>query len=426
MAGVGYSHLEALVGGGVDDIRLTDPLTGAGLFTTNTDPNVVGIDPLTGLDSPAGTDMGFGSALRRMIQTGLYNSDFSLPPQDTSKPINSDTSSADYNPLPYWRLQDDSNGAITVWWVEDATAPGGGRIRFDVVAGASSDEAYLEQLAPVVGSTGRSYAADLWSTWVAGTSNALGIFARAQFLRRDAVTTTGSEIAPTTTWSIVVSNSPYTYPSEAGYSGGYTVPADAGYQRVRIGVWRNGASAALAGSMYLAEAFVTIGHISHSLVDVTAPSNPTGRLFKSGGFSILDNSTSGAGRLTMSDDGSSLSGHIALNNYEFASITANQDDYNPGGWDTCSVLILDPNAARNITGFDAPSDSKQGRVKWIYNIDDTFSITLVHASGSSSANNQIYGPNNADIVLRPRGGVMLMWIGDVGGSAIRWRCLSER
>ena len=91
--------------------RITDPVTGAGHFNANTDPNVVGIDPLTGSEAPAGTDVGFGAATRRFLTAGVYNGDFAVPPSDPPGAIVSDTADADYNALPYWRAYRPDNGS---------------------------------------------------------------------------------------------------------------------------------------------------------------------------------------------------------------------------------------------------------------------------------------------------------------------------
>ena len=98
--------------------RIVDPISGAGLFTSNTDPNVVGVDPLTGVDSPIGTDVGFGAAVRRWVQAGVYNGDFSVPPTATGSQIEDA-----YNMLPYWSFQPTQSGQI-IAFVEPATDAG--------------------------------------------------------------------------------------------------------------------------------------------------------------------------------------------------------------------------------------------------------------------------------------------------------------
>lgn len=87
--------------------RLTDPSSGAGIFNPNTDPAVVGVDPLTGVEAPSGTDMSFGAPVIRQVLTGVINGDFVvLPPlgsvgsgDSRDWAIDSDPASATYNPL---------------------------------------------------------------------------------------------------------------------------------------------------------------------------------------------------------------------------------------------------------------------------------------------------------------------------------------
>ena len=78
-----------------------------------------------------------------------------------------------------------------------------------------------------------------------------------------------------------------------------------------------------------------------------------------------------------------------------SQITADQDNYAPTGFSTCSVMRLTVDAARAITGI---AGGAAGRHILILNIDATNSLTLKHDTTSTSAN-RFYCPNNADIVL---------------------------
>lgn len=166
--------------------RITDPLTGAGLFTSNTDPQFSGLDPITGGTAPTGTDVGFGAALRREIAAGVKNGDFALGPPDITMPISAD------NPLPYWTWTPSSDAHVIPTWAASATGSGGS-IKF-TCSTSSSNEGYLEQLVPINASSAKSYAIMAGAWFTAGTGAIPDGNAAGQLLAVDAVTTTGSEI----------------------------------------------------------------------------------------------------------------------------------------------------------------------------------------------------------------------------------------
>ena len=96
-----------------------------------------------------------------------------------------------------------------------------------------------------------------------------------------------------------------------------------------------------------------------------------------------------------------------------SQITADQDNYAPTGFSTCSVMRLTVDAARSITGI---AGGAAGRHILILNIDATNSLTLKHDTTSTSAN-RFYCPNNADIVLLKNSGAWAWY--DTTSS--RWR-----
>lgn len=183
---------------------------GGGLVTTNSDPNLVGIDPLTGTAAPTGTDVGFSAPLRRFIHTGVLNGDFSQPPPSTAEPI------SDSNVLPYWTWVPPSDGSFTLTLVADTGAASGYALQFNGST-ASGQDCYIQQLIPVPMSQGQQYRvlasfyaedADYW--W--------------QFLKADGVTTIGSAI----------------FAAGSGVAGERKidiglVPTNAAYLRLRVG-----------------------------------------------------------------------------------------------------------------------------------------------------------------------------------------------
>lgn len=106
-----------------------------------------------------------------------------------------------------------------------------------------------------------------------------------------------------------------------------------------------------------------------------------------------------------------------------AQITADQNDYNPTGLGTATVLRLNSNASRNVTGMNNPPAPTDGIVRILINVG-TFNIVLKDNSASSTAANRfILG---ADLTLTPSQAVALWYdstssrwrpVASVGGSA---------
>ena len=80
-----------------------------------------------------------------------------------------------------------------------------------------------------------------------------------------------------------------------------------------------------------------------------------------------------------------------------AQLTGNVDDYAPTGLSTASILRLDSDAARTVTGISAAVTVLR---KKLINIG-AFDITLAHQSSSSVAANRFTIPGGADLVLEP-------------------------
>ena len=210
---VGANALEPIGSGTTDGVsgRITDPVTGAGMFNPNTDPNVVGIDPLTGVDSPAGVDVGFASTSRRFILTGLYNSDFANGPSEwPDQPIVGDTSSGEYNPLPYWRAL--VAYTVPVRWSSGNATPSGALLTFTLNGAGASDETYLEQIVEVGNS--QDVASETVPVLTIESRTAGTAFVRAQYLKAD-LTPVGSERETTATAAGVIAVLPAAVPDEA-------------------------------------------------------------------------------------------------------------------------------------------------------------------------------------------------------------------
>ena len=99
-----------------------------------------------------------------------------------------------------------------------------------------------------------------------------------------------------------------------------------------------------------------------------------------------------------------------------SQITANQNDYNPTGLSTASVLRLSTDASRNITGLQGGSD---GRVVMLENVG-SFDFVLKDSDAGSSAANRF--ALDADITVRPDWCVMLKY----DSTASRWRMIGSQ
>ena len=90
---------------------------------------------------------------------------------------------------------------------------------------------------------------------------------------------------------------------------------------------------------------------------------------------------------------------------------ATEDDYTPTGWDTATVVRLNPAAASSITGFDGTASVVR---KTLFNVS-SFNITLRDEDVNSSASNRMALPG--DIIIQPNGGVDLVY----DSTSSRWR-----
>lgn len=125
---------------------------------------------------------------------------------------------------------------------------------------------------------------------------------------------------------------------------------------------------------------------------------------------LFGGSGSGGGGGTVTDLPSSLtlSGDISP-----SQITSNQNDYSPTGLSTATVLRVNTDASRNLTGLAGGAD---GRIAVILNIG-SFNLVLKNAdSGSSTGNRFAIG---ADLTLGADQGVALIY----DSTSSRWRLL---
>ena len=206
--------------------RLTDPYTGIGLFTTNANPLVSGIDPYTGASAPVGTDVGFGSLVQEYIISRVLNGAFAAGPPDPDSPVGED------NVLPYWKFVQESGSAFTARW--SLSAANVGLVTFAMASGAAGDRAYLEQYVRISPNTSATWIHDVMP-FAAGDGVSVDAYAAAQFLD-GTLAATGSAVSSATLSSI---GEPL-YPNLTG------IKADGFYIRVRIGAQRDSGAATTA------------------------------------------------------------------------------------------------------------------------------------------------------------------------------------
>ena len=96
-----------------------------------------------------------------------------------------------------------------------------------------------------------------------------------------------------------------------------------------------------------------------------------------------------------------------------AQITSNQDDYNPTGLSTASVLRLTSDATRNINGLVGGAD---GRIITLANVG-SFYIILVAEAGTSAAANRF--ATTVNVSLLPNGAATFLY----DSTTSRWRLL---
>jgi hypothetical protein len=112
------------------------------------------------------------------------------------------------------------------------------------------------------------------------------------------------------------------------------------------------------------------------------------------------------------------------------ALAARADDYGPTGWNTATHVRQDVTGDQSISGFATAvvvGSVLPVQTKYLLNISTTNTLTLLHDSAFSSADNRIRCPGGVDFVMPPSSGVVIaqepapgpIWrvvsIGDTGG-----------
>jgi len=334
----------ASVNGSIGDdqntaLRLVDSSTGAGILTTNTDPNNVGVDPVTGADAPVGTDVGFGSMFRRLVHTNVINGDFGVAPPSgaysgsgdpTPYLIDSDSGSATYNPLPGWTWTPSTTSPQTAWIETTATA-GSGSVFHSTKADPLTGAGILAQLIPVPASKGQQYRVLLSSYIQADIGSGSTPDISYRFYRADATTAIGSVVTKQTNAGSAVETKVDVglVPENAGYLFVYlTLPANDAFtiQEVRAAFLPAEASLGLKSN---AAALGAITTTQTRVVGITVPAGSftVGSTYRLTGYGVITSTVANAVTFRVRCGPTTLTGNIAGSRAPNATTTASADGF---------------------------------------------------------------------------------------------------
>ena len=367
---------------------------------------------------------------------GIPNGGFAVGPANSAENIEPAN-----NPLSDWLGPVQvSGGAFTAQWVTDATVTYGRVLRMTLHPGAASDEGYLQAIAPV-GSGSALYTTIDPTAIVDNSTGDTGMVAKITFQYLTATgTTTGAAISETTANNKAAPA--LLTPTNSGTF--LTTPADAAYIRIRIGMARNTAAATANGSIDF-HAVHLLRYIRHLLVtDGIAPATyePL-KLFQQNGTVYLQSGSGNATDLALAGPAGdafleaanavslsagtnialsagagqiNIDAGLNLTTVDTISFSTRQDNL---AVDTSAIMVWLTNtagASRSVTGIVAPA-AGASHVHYLFNVSSsTNPINLANEDVNSTAANRIRGPNDADYVLSPGDGAMLIYY----GTGSRW------
>lgn len=95
------------------------------------------------------------------------------------------------------------------------------------------------------------------------------------------------------------------------------------------------------------------------------------------------------------------------------TLATSQNDWSPTNWAAANLIRINPTANINITGFDA---NVSKTVRFVVNVNPTYTVTLVYNSGLSVEANRIYN-GNGDKILSENDCVIVFY----DTIAVKWR-----
>lgn len=103
-----------------------------------------------------------------------------------------------------------------------------------------------------------------------------------------------------------------------------------------------------------------------------------------------------------------------------ATLSAQQDDYNPTGIDVATVVRVSLSANVTITGIDASlGGSRSGRSEKIISNASAYNLTLAHQDAASSGANRFLCPNSVDAVVYPGEAAWIVYDATSAGWVVR-------
>lgn len=365
-------------------------------------------------DSSAG---GLGPALRRFIASGFYNGDFSEAPSSAEGVIGTS------NPLPFWAVGG-TGATISVALVADSGAASGYKAVFEALAGSIGDERYLEQLVAINGSRGQSFAlvpilASLLPSNV--TTTELRTFIRAQPIKSDGVTVTGSETTSTLLWNAYGAVTVYDLIAIT-----QATPADAYFLRIRIGVERV-TTGSDTGTVAFSETRMAPGAAPIYLPDQSTPASYAhATFFKSAGIlqvqvpkgatpgTIISFTMDGPGGLiTLSPSASSPDGYLDINGRLVGRPDTTQLLLSAGATIGVDKYVQPISSDANYTLTSVPTIADglaNGQLVIVVNVG-SFTVTLQDQGTLAGSNLRL---SAATVALGPRDSITLLYSSTIG------------
>jgi hypothetical protein len=99
-------------------------------------------------------------------------------------------------------------------------------------------------------------------------------------------------------------------------------------------------------------------------------------------------------------------------------ITSNQNDYNPTGWGASDIVLLDIDANREITGFEAVLGYNE---KMLVNTNTIHNIKIKNNNALSLAANRILCPDNKDYDIKKTASISMKYLDIIQ----RWQIIGK-
>lgn len=235
-------------------------------------------------------------------------------------------------------------------------------------------------------------------------------------------------IGPTATNRLIVTNALNVSPSNVTVNAIATLNANTTFT-ANIAVTSAAALVNFAPTSFIIQAS------GSTLIDSPTTVNGTAAFTKAvtvNGVFTLANTAAVSGNATFGGDITANTGALITRQLLFkatGAIAANTvsaaviNDFAPTGLANATILAITPTGATTLTGLLAPTNvTPGGRMLFIQNLSETYTITFKSANTSSVAANQFKTSNNEDVELKPGGLLAAVWSSQTGAN--HWRLIS--